>query len=225
MALRARWRRSSRERGERGLRRAPPTVPSGSPSRPASTFITSWLRALKNTAAALLPGGTQRLLSPLAAAAGPCRGGGRPAPWPRVRGLCSGHSAGHRGRPDFAVSPASSGAFSINVSGRRVEKTGPPGHGSPRAPCRPPPGRAHRGRGRRDARHRCPLHSVPVLPCASRGQARPTGLQGECSRQGETTCLSFKERQAVRKTHILNFPLLGWRPASDGARPLSAAVL
>lgn len=170
--MRARWRRSSRERGERGLRRAPPTVPSGSPSRPASTFITSWLRALKNAAAALLPGGTQRLLSPLAAAAGPCRGGGRPAPWPRVRGLCSGHSAGHRGRPDFAVSPASSGAFSINVSGRRVEKTGPPGHGSPRAPCRRPQvGRTGDAAGGMRVTAARPIlsPSFPVPPAAKRG--------------------------------------------------------
>lgn len=183
MALRARWRRSSRERGERGLRRAPPTVPSGSPSRPASTFITSWLRALKNAAAALLPGGTQRLLSPLAAAAGPCRGGGRPAPWPRVRGLCSGHSAGHRGRPDFAVSPASSGAFSINVSGRQVEKTGPPGHGSPpgTVPAAPRSG----AQGTRQEGCASPL-PAPFCPRPSLCLQRPSAAHGPSGRVFET---------------------------------------
>lgn len=46
--------------------------------------------------------------------------------WPRVRGLCSGHSAGDRGRPNFAVFLTSPGAFSINVSGRWGEMKGHP---------------------------------------------------------------------------------------------------
>lgn len=106
--------------------------------------------------------------------------------WPRVRGPCSGHSAGDRGRPHLTVFLASSGTFSINVSGRWIELA------------------TRRSRFTEDARGRNggPAASVlatlsPVLfPSAKRG---PTGLQSEYLRHGETTCLSSEERQVVRK--------------------------